>query len=197
MKIDVLPILSLILGFCRKIYNNNFSSHKYSVLRTETKNYFNSKELFSNSKFESDFIRPNLIEKYFYLETGIRANEKSIYKLISFKDKLDGNYTWREIKLVQNYLNFEKSDIEIKITRLGKLQSIIGVILSLILVLTSIFGASYFSQFEILELRDILIYGMIISVPFGVGYFIISHINPIIVSRQMENKLKTKIQSKN
>lgn len=137
------------------------------------------------------------MEKYFYLETGIKANEKSIYKLISFKDKLGGNYTWREIKLVQNYLSFEKSDIEIKITRLEKLQSLIGVILSLMLVLTSIFGASYFSQFEILELRDILIYGMIISVPFGVGYFIISHVNSIIIATQMNKKLKTKIQSKN
>ncbi|WP_318310507.1 hypothetical protein [Flagellimonas crocea] len=137
------------------------------------------------------------MEKYFYLETGIKANEKSIYKLISFKDKLGGNYTWRKIKLVQNYLSFEKSDIEIKITKLEKLQSLIGVILSLMLVLTSIFGASYFSQFEILELRDILIYGMIISVPFGVGYFIISHVNSIIIATQMNKKLKTKIQSKN
>lgn len=137
------------------------------------------------------------MEKYFYLETGIKANEKSIYKLISFKDKLGGNYTWCEIKLVQKYLSFEKSDIEIKITRLEKLQSPIGVILSLMLVLTSIFGASYFSQFEILELRDILIYGMIVSVPFALGYFIISHINPIIIATQMKNKLKTKIQSKN
>ncbi len=197
MKIDVFPIINLILGSCTKILNNHFSSHKYSVLRSETNNYCNSKELFSNTKFESDFIWPNLMEKYFYLETGIKANEKSIYKLISFKDKLGGNYTWRKIKLVQNYLSFEKSDIEIKITKLEKLQSLIGVILSLMLVLTSIFGASYFSQFEILELRDILIYGMIISVPFGVGYFIISHVNSIIIATQMNKKLKTKIQSKN
>jgi len=190
----IASMISLLMGLSTKVIINSFSPLTWKKLNRKIE--YDDKSPFLNTKFESDFILPSLKEKYFQMETAIRTNEKSIDKYVALKNKLGENYTWREIKLVQPYLSLAQDKIEIKLTRFDIIRSNIAIIPSFIFLITSILVAFYFSQFKISTLQELLIYSMIVLVPFGFGYCLISLVNPIIIARQIKKKLKIKISSK-
>tara|TARA_R110002012_G_scaffold50790_7_gene131340 strand:- start:7850 stop:8422 length:573 start_codon:yes stop_codon:yes gene_type:complete len=187
----IASIISLLMGLSTKVIINRFLPLNWKKLNRKFE--YDDKSPFQSTKFESDFILPSLKEKYFQMETGIRTNEKSIDKYVAFKNKLGENYTWREIKLAQPYLSLAQDEIEIKLTRFDIIRSNIVIILSFIFLITSIVGASYFSQFKISTLQGLLIYGMIVLVPMGIGYFLVLVVNSVILSKQMDKKLNNHI----
>ncbi|MHA7829515.1 MAG: hypothetical protein ACX93O_00345 [Flagellimonas sp.] len=184
----ITSIISLLMGIFAKVTINRLLPLNWKNLYRRFE--YDDKGPFMNTKFESDFILPSLKEKYFQIETGIRTNEKSIDKYVAFKNKLGENYTWREIKLVQPYLSLDQDKIEIKLTRFDIIRSNIALLISFIFLIIAILGSSYFGQFKISSLQELLIYGMIVLVPLGIGYFLVPVANSVILSKQMDKKLK-------
>ncbi|WP_412850586.1 hypothetical protein ACL0VS_18010 [Chryseobacterium sp. PMSZPI] len=78
-----------------------------SIKKRKLKIYLESKVLTDelDDDFKSRFIDSNVKEILFYLETGILTNAQSIPRFIELKEKLGGNFTWKDIRLVRWYVN--------------------------------------------------------------------------------------------
>lgn len=144
-----------------------------------------------DTDFKKDFILPDLKESYFYIQTGIKTNEKSIDKYIQFKNELSGNYTWEDIKLVKNLLNLNGEKIEIQLSKRRKFFSnvIFGIALLLFLSVYFIF-IKFSPDFSLFSDNDIIKFMFLIVIPVFIGCFLIYLIGPIITAKGMEKKLK-------
>jgi len=85
----------------------------------------------SNSEFYECFIKPDLEEVYFFLETGIKTQQQNILKLIELRNKLGGIYNWSTIKRAMVYFNFETREISISISRPDRILNLFWVAVGL------------------------------------------------------------------
>ena len=166
------------------------------ILRRKLKkieNAIESLKLFETyeTQFKTEFILPDLKETYFYVQTGIQTNEKSIEKYIKFKNELSGNYTWKQIRIAQSYLNLSTERIEIKLNKIEKIGSNILLIiaLSMITIPFVLFPIFIDTSTNIFRYGSLKIIALTI-LPCLAGYILVSWISPIIMAKAMEKKLK-------
>lgn len=128
-------------------------------------------------------------ETYFYIQTGIQTNEKSIEKYIKFKNELSLNYTWKHIATVNSYLDLNTDIIELKLSKIEKIKGKIALILLLIMIL-SIQQIIIYLGLDILkyDLLKIIIFSLIM---FCFGIVLTSIIRPISIAQSIEKRLKT------
>ncbi|MGD1841053.1 MAG: hypothetical protein ACFB0B_09175 [Thermonemataceae bacterium] len=143
----------------------------------------------SETDFIKNFILPDIKERCFHMQTGVRTNENSIGKLVEFKKSLGGNYTWNHIKIAKKYLKFDNQGVEIKLSRFDKAFCNIIFIIGLLFLTVVLIGLIYFSQFETRNLKAALVTMFALVVSMLVGYFFIKEISSIIVARGLERRI--------
>ncbi len=105
-------------------------------------------QLITDEKFHNEFVLPALRELRFYIQTGIRTNEKSIDNYIKFKDKLKENYDWKSIGQALSYLKFDdQNEINVSISKTDIFFKNIELIISLCFFLFAIFLIFIFNYY--------------------------------------------------
>jgi uncharacterized integral membrane protein len=189
----LIPIISVFLGafIGQPIIHfvNLFQRRKLKRIE----NAVESLKLFENfeTEFKSDFILPDLKESYFYIQTGIETNEKSIEKYINLKNKLSGNYTWKQIKSAKSYLDLNGKNIVVKLNKIEKIGANLILIIALILIAsTFIIFLIYSSDLEYFSQKDYLKFIILIMMPFLGGFLLANSVFPIQIAKGIEKKLK-------
>ncbi|MCV9932876.1 hypothetical protein OIU80_11325 [Flavobacterium sp. LS1R47] len=183
-------VLAAILG--KQSLSNLFDS----LQRRNLKNVLNDLETFSaldkfDEDFKTKFIEPHVKELYFFSQTGIDTNEKSIPKYISFKDKLGGNYTWPKIKRAKQHLDSNGPEIKINLSKTERICANIAISLSLFFFTGGIILYFYLNQFKTQGIGDILITMGSLVVPMIIGFLFFISVDSILIAKQMEKRLKS------
>lgn len=150
-----------------------------------------------DDNFKNNFVLKDFKENYFFLQTGIETNEKSIDSFIKLKDNLKGNYTWKKIKLAMPYFKFENELIIIKIKPILKYFAIFTSIISILFFLISFTIIFYFtSEFQYFSMKDFLKLFILVFMPVACGYYLLKVISPLNMAIAMEKRLnKYKLSS--
>ncbi|WP_419488757.1 hypothetical protein [Chryseobacterium bernardetii] len=184
------PITNVVLG---ALLSAPILSFFEQIKKRKLKNYIESQQLIDklDEDFQNDFIKPNLKEIYFYLQTGISTNEKSIIKYIDLKNKLGGNYTWKKIKLVQQYINLgNNTDPLLKINKIEDIFSRITTWIIIILITSSAIGGILLNFFSNdLPIKDYLYILFLILIPLVCGIFLMRSIESITTAKAMMKRL--------
>lgn len=192
------PITNIVLGALLSAPILNFFEQ---IKKTKLKNYIESQQLIDklDEDFQNDFIKPNLKEIYFYLQTGISTNEKSIIKYIDLKNKLGGNYTWKKIKLVQQYINLgNNTDPLLKINKIEDIFSRITTWMIIILITSSVIGGILLNFFSNdLPIKDYLYILFLILIPLVSGIFLMHSIESITTAKAMMKRLNQPVTLNN
>lgn len=143
--------------------------------------------------FKTEFILPDLKEAYFYIQTGIMTNEKSIIKYIEFKNKLGWNYTWAQIKIVQPHLDIKSEEIKISLNMSDKIYGNLVLIFWAILFLIGFILFIYLNQFKIQGTKEIIIVLSGLVIPSIFGYLLVASANSIFIAKHMEKRLNNKL----
>lgn len=186
-----IPIITAILGlFVGKPIILLFNLIKRRKLK-KIENATESLKLFETfeTQFKTNFILPDLKETYFYIQTGIETNEKSIDKYINFKNELSGHYTWKHIKSTKLYLDLNSENIEIKLNKIERIGSTIILVISLVLfffayIISTIYGDDIHSKIGYPGLIGIPVLSSIAA------YLMFNSIYPILIAKRMEEKIK-------
>jgi hypothetical protein len=183
-------VLTAILG------KQSLSDLFDSLQRRNLKNVLNDLETFSKlDKFDDDFktkfVEPYVKELYFFSQTGIDTNEKSIPKYISFKDKLGGNYTWPKIKRAKQHLDLNGQEIKIKLSKTERICANIVIALSLLFFTGGIILYSYLSQFKTQGIGDILIIMGSLILPMIISFLFFISVDSILIAKKMEKRLES------
>lgn len=115
----ILVFISILFSFFsgklfKRIINYTFNRERKRLLQLKELDYFIDK---LGNNFKDSFIIPDLKEQYFYLRTGINTNITSIQKYIDLKNKLGGNFTWKNIKIAKDYFIFKNNIIAVNIPK--------------------------------------------------------------------------------
>ena len=191
LKILMPIIVALFTGLISQtsIFSNLFRRRK--LKKIENANEFLKLFAEYDTEFKQQFILPDLKESYFYAQTGIDTNLKSIEKYIKLKDELSGNYTWKKIKSGESYLNLDGENIEVKINKFERFGANILMIVSLLsIVLSFLFYLFYGSDTISFTNRDSIIIFFLTLIPFVGGSVIAYSLNSIFVAKRIEKKLK-------
>ena len=136
---DFIKILSIpIVGNFIKSLISPFTKEKFKRLP----NVEEMKLVLDNTgkKFKEKFVIPNTEESYFYRQTGIATNHKSIPQYCDLKNRLGRNFTWENIRKAKPYLLFEEKKITVKVSKIDKyLTNILSIVLLGLLVLLFMF----------------------------------------------------------
>lgn len=162
--------------------------------RRKLKNMINTLDTHSlfekfDADFKSKFILPDLKEIYFYTQTGIETNEKSILQYIEFKNKLGGKYTWTDIKKVNQHLDLQSEEIKIKLNKLQRTYSSVAFISFPLILLT---GFALLSLHSVESQSMIEIFMTMLSylfLPAICGYVLLATSTSIFIAKRMEKRL--------
>ena len=163
--------------------------------RRKLKNMINTLDTHSlfeklDADFKSEFILPDFKEIYFYIQTGIETNEKSILKYIEFKNKLGGKYTWPDIKKVDQHLDLQSEEIKIKLNKLQRTYSSVAFISFPLILLTGFILLSLHSV-ESQSMMEIFITMLsYLFLPAICGYVFLATSTSIFIAKQMEKRLR-------
>ena len=157
----------------------------------------NTKEvlgLFENYKtdFKDNFILNDLKENYFYIQTGIRTNEKTIQKYIDLKNKLGKDYNWEIIRKAKIHLDTENSEIKVRLSRVAKIYNIFATILGIfffIIPFLLILGSSSSNEERSTASITMLLFQMIS--PYILAYFLIRSTDSMTSARIIEKRLSS------
>lgn len=186
------PLISILLtAFI--IPFNNFQNRKKNKITNVKEIEFLIDKL--DDKFRRDFILKNFKENFFFLQTGIETNEKSIESYIKLKDKLKANYTWKKIKMVTPYLKFENTEIHIELKKIQVFFAKIVTVLSFLFFASSVIilfylsiDVFYFSTIDYLKLFTLA------SLPLICGIYLINIITPLNIAIAIQKKLNNNTQ---
>lgn len=183
-------IVAVISGLLGQPIIQLISSHSRRRLK-KIRNADEALNLFKklDDNFNKKFILPELKETYFYIQTGIKTNEKSIEKYIEFKNHLGENYTWSQIKTAKPHLRIEKLGITVSLSKYQRVFSNIVLILALFFFILGMIGFIYLNQFESTNLEDFFVTIFVLIVPMFTGYFFVNGINSILVAKGIERRL--------
>lgn len=167
-----------------------------SLQRRNLKNALNDLQTFSaldkfDDDFKTKFVEPYVKELYFFSQTGIDTNEKSIPKYISFKDKLGGNYTWPKINRAKQHLDLNSSEIKINLSKMERISANIAIVVSLVFFAGGIILHSYLNQFKTHGTRDILIIMGSLIFPMIIGFLFLFSVDSILIAKQIEKRLES------
>ena len=186
------PIITLILTTLVITPINNIIK---TINNKKTKKIKNTKDIEFlidklDNKFKDEFVLNDFKENYFYLQTGIETNERSINSYIKLKDKLSENYTWRKIKLAMPFLKFKNDEIIIKISKLSKIYFKIVTAISFIFFLIGFIILFYFTNdFDYFSYKDFLKLSLLFIMPIACGYYLLKTITPLNLAIKMEKKI--------
>lgn len=189
----LIPVISVFFGaFIGQPIIHFFNLFQRRKLK-KIENAVESLKLFENfeTQFKSDFILPDLKESYFYIQTGIETNEKSIEKYINLKNRLAGNYTWKQIKSAKSYLDLNGKNIEVKLNRIEKIAANIILILALFLIIFFFFiFLIYSSEISYFFQKDYLKLMVLIIIPFLGSILLVNLVEPMSIAKKIEKKIK-------
>lgn len=197
---NILKLSPIIIAFLGGIFGKPFLLFISSLHRRKLKIITNTTEALTlfdkyGSKFQTDFILPDLKETYFYIQTGIKTNEKSIKKYIDFKNKLGKNYTWNDIKLTKPHLNLEKENIEIKLGKKERVLSKVVLIAALLVLFIACSLLTYLNPFKTQNLKDVLFIIFTVFILMIVVFQLINSVNSILVAEKMEKSIKNTLNN--
>jgi hypothetical protein len=153
------------------------------------------KEFDKEGTFRKEFILPDIEENYFFMQTGIETNNKSIYKYIEFKEKLGEDFTWEVLKSARRkyYLKFNNDDLIILISKGEKVRYTMKVITGLSLFMLTVFFIIIFNKPEIKNISQYIINFILSLIPMLLGCFLLtsasaeSFRNAQRIERRLEN----------
>lgn len=195
MNIWIPIVVAIISG----IFGQSFVQLIFSYKRRRLKNLLNAVETKSlldqaRTDFKEKFILPDFEENYFYVQTGIKTNYKSIEKYINLKNTLSDDFTWDIIKQAKQHFEFKDSELKVTISKLKRLYKKIFLIIGLLFFITSLFLAFYLNNYEMKTLEELILYFYIIIIPLFFGYITVNSVQSLIYATMIEkklNKLKT------
>ena len=195
----LIPIISVFIGaFIGQPIIHLFNLFQRRKLK-KIENAVESLKLFENfeTQFKSDFILPDLKESYFYIQTGIETNEKSIEKYINLKNELSGNYTWKQLKSAKSYFDLTGENIEVKLNKIEKIGADVILIIALtLLVSTCIIFMIYSSELSYFSQKDYLKLVALIIIPFFCGFILVNSVLPIHIAKGIEKKIRNSRQQR-
>ncbi len=146
--------------------------------------------------FKKDFVLPNLIENYFYSQTGISTNIKTIPKYIEFKNELGKHYTWKTIKEANNHLNISGEKIEVHLSKFQKSFMKITLVFSFTIFFLSLIGMVYLDYKYQASFSDKIVLLTLFIIIIVVCIFLVRGVSSIITANQMERAIsKSRIKS--
>lgn len=193
----VIPIANLLIGALLNTPVLNFTEQ---LKKRRLKNYIESQSALDNldEDFQNNFIKPNLKEIYFYLQTGISTNEKSIDKYIELKNKLGGNYTWEKVKLVESNVNLKSITPLLNLNKAESITSNFTLGLIIILMLVGLFGVIVLNLYsDVLQFNDYLIILFLIFIPLIIGIVLMQMIKSTLIVKAMIKRLEEQEVSNN
>ncbi len=145
-----------------------------------------------DDNFQNEFIKPNLKEIYFYLQTGISTNEKSIQKFIELKDKLGGNYNWKKIKSAQLYVDLDSDSPSIKLDKFQEhTLNIMWLLIFGLLLLSAIAVIILSFYIDKIPFKDYVEIIFLVLLPLLCGVILMQLIKSSEIAKAMNKRLKS------
>ena len=143
-----------------------------------------------SKSFIQDFVVPDLEEKYFYIQSEISTNYQSIKHYIGLKNKIGGNFTWKEIKSALPYLKIEDNGIIVNLSKKDKNRLNAIFIFVFLLYLSPITFAFFVRNIKFDSWNRLLFLFTLYIFPFLLGLFILYRTTPLATAFQIKNKLE-------
>lgn len=197
MNIDYLKIFFTIIGSLATTIIS-ISTYYFSVYKFRKMKYaIDSNQILEKTSlhFKNNFINPTIEEHYFFLNTGIDTNHKTIPYYIKLKEMLGENFTWKRIRNAKIHLKFnEKGKPFVKLYKIQIYWMYISLIIALISFLVSFFIVIYTSQIEIKfanEIKYLLIIYYSSFIFFMFGFFMLKSVESIYDANFIKKRLDT------
>ncbi len=141
-------------------------------------------------------LEDRLAELVFLEETGIRTNAKTIIKYHNFITKLGENYTYKDVRIIKEYLVFDKEEIEIKVSKLTFWSASILYFLLLILVVLFALTIQDIIPKMGIDIKSIISYFLILFFFIFIWSLMIKGVIPPIYANGIRKKLEKRENSK-
>ncbi len=195
---EILKTLTpLIVAFVSGILSNQMKDFLFSTRIRKLKKFngiINEEKIFEiiDNKFNQEFVNPDLKESYFYIQTGISTNEKSIESYITLKNKLKGNYDWNSIRKAMPYLKFDNNnEIYISFSKKDILFKNIELGFSFFLFILGMIGLLIFSNFIYAHtFKKLILVIIVFLIPILFGVFFLSNLSSYFIAKRMKSKME-------
>ncbi len=192
----IIYIISVVLFDKTKYKINIFSRKVTNITLKESLRLFKHYKNTNNEKMIT-FTEKSIEEYHFYKITGIRTNSDSIIKYSNFKDKLGENYTWKDIRMIKEYLVFNDNEIEIKVSKLTFRSA--SILYFLLLILPILFTITIIQDVIPkmgIDMKSIIPFFLILCFFILIGGFIIKVVIPPIYANGIRKKLEKRENTK-
>jgi len=173
------PVMQLIIAL-------NKRKHKKFFNAVEAKGLI---EL-SNDKFRNEFILPDFEETYFYSQTGIKTNYKSIPMYIELKDKLGNNYTWKPIREAKPHLIFCDGKLEVSLNRFQRILKNIFIVVGLLFIVVGVLVTVFINEFQPKTATEIVLVILFMIIPMIIGYLTVNSVQSLVSASLISKRLK-------
>ncbi|WP_259343344.1 hypothetical protein [Capnocytophaga canis] len=189
----ILVFISILFSFFsgklfKRIINYTFNRERKRLLQLKELDYFIDK---LGNDFKDSFIIPDLKEQYFYLRTGINTNITSIQKYIDLKNKLGGNFTWKNIKIAKDYFIFKNNIIAVNIPKWLVILTYISLGIIFALFIICIGMLIYFFDSFALFTKEIWVKFVVIEfIALTSAMFFLHNIHPALQAISIKKRLR-------
>lgn len=191
--IELIALLSPITGlFSKYLFNQITINPKKNRTYEKIQNIKDIDYLLDrfDNDFKDNFVLKNFKEHYFFLQTGIETNEKSIKNFIDFKDLLGGNYTWSKIRSALPYYRFKEDKIIIHTNLFLRIFAPVVNILSFVFFLIGLIIIAYFAKdIPYFSFKDYLKLSLLSIFPMLSALYLLKIITPLNIAIGMQKKL--------
>ncbi|GIM62103.1 hypothetical protein CAPN008_21530 [Capnocytophaga canis] len=189
----ILILISILFSFFSgklftRIINYTFNRERKRLPQLKELDYFIDK---LGNDFKDNFIIPDLKEQYFYLRTGINTNVTSIQKYIDLKNKLGGNFTWKNIKIAKDYFILKNNIIAVNIPKWLVILTYISLGIIFALFIICIGMLIYFFDSFALFTKEIWVKFVVIEfITLTSAMFFLHNIHPALQAISIKKRLR-------
>lgn len=173
------PFIQLILSYQRRRLKNLLNA-------VEAKDLIEK----CSEDFKSNFVMIDFQENYFFAQTGIKTNQKSIACYIQLKDKLGNDFTWEPIRIAKPYLKLKSGKIKVVISKWERLYKNAVLIYGFGLFLVGIGIGLYLNQYDQRTVTDTLQVLFLVITPMIFGYLALTSVQSLISASNIEKRLE-------
>ncbi|MEM6846008.1 MAG: hypothetical protein AAF632_27605 [Bacteroidota bacterium] len=142
-----------------------------------------------SENFKNEFIVPDAEENYFFVQTGIRTNSKSIDSHIKLKNKLGEHFTWYHIRKAQGFLIFRNSELTISLNKWVEIYKIVLLVVAFAAMFAAVIFA-YWTKGFTHTWYTFGVFMFVVLILMGLAYLALEALQPILIAKSMKKKLE-------
>ena len=190
MDIWIPVVVVIVSAFLGRPIDHLIASYQKKRLRNLL-NAIETDSLMSlySKDYRDRFVVPDLEENYFFIQTGIKTNHKSIGCYIELKEKLGNDFTWDTIRSAQIHLKFKGHGLDVSTSNLQRLLKNVSLAFGIVLFLSAVWITYSIGNHTISSWGEAILAIFLIAMPCIAGYVVVNSTASLVSASAIEKRL--------